>query len=214
MHKGQGSVVPLAADFPDDFLDWGYSEPRWLKWFLPYEMWTKEYRRYFKRNYAENSLHFQPNPSMIVMHYTVVPTAEATYRVLSRRHVSVHFMIDVDGTIYQLMPLERRCNGAYGVNHKALSIEMIATTEQDLLSRRYQVFQSFCLVRYLMQRYDIKFDKVVGHFEVGMGVTRVPDYLDLYDPYYPTRYPPHDMRYDPGEKYMRWLRTYLIIDPP
>jgi N-acetyl-anhydromuramyl-L-alanine amidase AmpD len=211
--KGEnGGVVWVDDDFPDHFLNWGYQEPEWLEWFLSYQNWTREYRRYFHRHYAENSLFF--TPCMIVMHYTVVPTAEQTYSVLQRRHVSVHFLIAKDGTIYQLMPLNRRCNGAYGVNHRALSIELVASTESDLLSRPYQVFQSFCLARYLMQRYDIKLDKVVGHYEVGQGVTRVPEYLDLFDPYYPTRYPPSDMRYDPGETYMRWLRSYLRVNPP
>lgn len=199
----------ISGDMPGEFLTWSYHEPEWREWFLDYSAWEPEFRRYLKRTYGVNSLHF--TPSMIVMHYTVVPTAERTWAVLARRHVSVHFMIDRDGTIYQLWPLDRRCNGAYGVNHKAISIEMVAATEGDLLSRPRQVFASFCLVRYLMDQYDIKPEKVVGHYEVGMGVTRVPDYLDLFDRYYSTRYPPNCKRTDPGEHYMRWLRTALNL---
>lgn len=212
VHKGQTSFIPLANDFPDAYLTWPYQRPEFIEWFLSYQNWEAAHLKYFRQNYGENTLKFRP--SMIVMHYTVVPTAEATYRVLQRRRVTVHFMVDTDGTIYQLMPLDRRCTGAYGVNHKAISIEMVATDEYDLLSRPRQLYASFCLAKYLMANFDIRLNKVVGHYEVGAGVSVVPDYLDLHDRVYPTNYPPHEMRYDPGETYMRWLRTYLQLKPP
>lgn len=212
VHKGQRGPIIVPADFPYSLLSWNYQPPEFISWFLDYRSWEDDHLKYFRKNYGENSLFF--TPSMLVMHYTVVPTAEQTYSVLQRRQVSVHFMVDRDGSIYQLLPLDRRCTGAYGVNHKALSIEMVATSEDDLLSRPYQVFRSFCLARYLMAMYEIPVSKVVGHYEVGEGVTRVPDYLDLADPYYPTRYPPSSKRTDPGPRYMRWLRAYLTMEPP
>lgn len=212
VHKGQTKLIVVSEDFPQQFLSWQYLKPQFIRWHLDYKRWESDYLSYFKKTYGQKSLTFKP--TMIVMHYTVVPTAEQTFAVLQRRQVSVHLMIDTDGTIYELMPLNRRCNGAYGVNHKALSIEMVARTEGDLLSRPYQIFQSFCAVRYLMAKYNIPLNKIVGHYEVGMGVSKVPDYLDLADPYYPTRYPPSSKRTDPGETYMRWLRTYLKVDPP
>lgn len=213
-HKGQTNLLPfsLSDDFPRHYLNWGYDKPEFVEWFIDYPRWEKEYRSYFKRHYNETSLTFKP--SMIVMHYTVVPTAEATWSLFQRNHVSVQLMIARDGTVYQLMPLNRRCTGAYGVNHKALSIEMVARTEGDLLDRANQVYSSFCLVKYLMAEYDIPLKNVVAHSEVGEGVTRVPQYLDLADPYYPTRYPPRSKRTDPGKTYMRWLRTYLQLLPP
>lgn len=211
--KGQrGGGGPVPNDFPDSLLSWAYEPPDVIPWFLDYQSWEAHHLNYFRKTYGVDSLKFRP--SMLVMHYTVVPTAEQTYSVLQRRRVTVHFVVDKDGTIYQLLPLERRCTGAYGVNHKALSIEMVATTEADLLSRPYQVFKSFCLARYLMAMYEIPQDKVVGHYEVSEGVSRVPEYLDLADPYYPTRYPPSETRTDPGKKYMRLLRGYLNMEPP
>lgn len=212
VHKGQTQIMVADDDFPTNFLDWVYQRPELIKWHINYKNWEKEYRKYFKSHYNERSLTFKP--SMIVMHFTVVPTAEATHALFQRNHVSVQLMIGKDGSIYELMPLNRRCTGAYGVNHKALSIEMVARSEQDLLSRQFQVFQSFCLVKYLMAKYDIPLSKVVGHYEVGEGVTRVPEYLDLHDKYSPTRYPASSKRTDPGKTYMRWLRSYLEMNPP
>lgn len=210
VYKGQTQTGYVSGSVPKQYLQWDYAEPDWKKWFLDYVNWENEHLRYLSRTYGVDSLKFQP--SMIVMHYTVVPTAEETYAVLQRRRVSVHFLIDRDGSVYQLLPLDRRCNGAYGVNHKALSIEMVATTEPDLLSRPFQVFQSFCLVRQLMEAYNIKLEKVVGHNEVGQGVSRVPDYLDLHDRYSPTKYPPSSKRTDPGERYMTYLRSFLSLE--
>lgn len=211
--KGQrGGGGPVPADYPPSLLSWTYEPPDVIEWFLDYPSWEAHHLNYFRNTYGVDSLTFRP--SMLVMHYTVVPTAEQTYSVLQRRRVTVHFVVDKDGTIYQLLPLDRRCTGAYGVNHKALSIEMVATTEADLLSRPYQVFKSFCLARYLMAMYKIPNNKVVGHYEVSDGVSKVPEYLDLADPYYPTRYPPSEKRTDPGPKYMRLLRGYLNMEPP
>jgi N-acetylmuramoyl-L-alanine amidase len=211
VHKGETTLLSFPGGFPSE-LRRTYQPPEFLTWFLDYKDWETEHLRYFKKTYGTNSLTFKP--SMLVMHYTVVPTEEQTWSLLQRRRVSVHFMVGRDGTIYQLLPTDRRCTGTYGVNHKALAVEMVATSEGDLLSRPQQVFQSFCLARYLMAMHDIPLNKVFGHYEVAEGVTRVSDYLDLADPYYPTRYPPSDKRTDPGKQYMGWLRSYLTAAPP
>lgn len=192
---------------PEKFLEMEYEKPVLKDWLLPYQDWEQDYRSYFKKYYGDTRLDLRP--SMIVMHYTVTPTTEATYRALSRNQVSVHFMIGHDGTVYKLLPLERRCTGAYGVNHVAFSIEMVAVTESDLLSRTKQVFSSFCLVRWLMDEYNIPASQVVAHYEVSQGKKRVPEYTDLYDKIYPDGYPPSSARSDPGPTYMAWLRSYL-----
>lgn len=201
-----------SKQLPAVFQTMEYRQPRFKDWYLPYQSWEQEYRAYFLKYYGDNKLTFRP--SMIVMHYTVTPTTESTYRALERNHVSVHVMIGHDGTVYRLLPFDRRCTGAYGVNHVALSIEMVAQTESDLLSRSRQVFSSFCTVTYLMAKYDIPLSKVVGHYEVGEGKKRVAEYTDLHDKIYPTSYPPSSARTDPGTTYMTWLRSYLKMRPP
>lgn len=201
-----------ASRVPSQLQGMTYEEPEIVDWLLPYASWEQKDRNYFRRNYGENQLALEP--SMIVMHYTVIPSAEDTYAALSRKKVTVHFMINTDGTVYRLLPTNRRCSGAYGVDHVAISIEMVARTESDLLSRSRQVFSSFCLVRHLMEQYDIPLKHVVAHYEVGEGKKRVPQYTDLYDTVYPNSYPPSEMRTDPGPTYMAWLRSYLQENPP
>lgn len=212
-----------SRQLPKQYAEADYLAPVFKSWMLPYQGWEKEYRNYFRRHYGDPALTFKP--SMLVMHYTVIPSAAATWESFRRGanmsagdygtvpgHVSVQLMIDKDGTVYKLMPLDRRCTGAYGVNHVALSVEMVARSEQDLLSRPGQVLSSFRLARYLMARFDIPLAKVVSHAEVGRGEVR--EYLDLADSKWPDRYPPSSVRTDPGETYMAWLRKWLRTHPP
>ena len=213
-YKSGSSTLPVG------FLQRSYKAPSYVEWLLPYRAWEKEYQNYFYRHYHDRSLTFKP--SLICMHFTVIGSAQAVYDAFSRGtqmcagdagtafgHVSVHLMIDKDGTVYQLLPLERRCTGAYGVNHKALSIEMVAYSEADLLSRPDQVFSSFCVVRDLMKRFSIPLSGVIGHSDVSAGRSLVPDYLDYADSACPDGYPSSYTRTDPGAAYMGWLRSYL-----
>jgi len=219
-------VAPkLPARYPAEFDSKPLEKPKYLAWMLPYQDWTEEYRAYFQRHSHDPRVELEP--SLICMHYTVTDDAQAVWDSFNRGcymsngnkgavfgHVSTHLMIDKDGKVYQLLPFNRRCTGAYGVNHKAISIEMIASTEPDLLSRSQQVWSSFCVVRDLMKRFNIGPQGIIAHYEVSQGVSVVPDYLDYNDPDYPDRYPAKYFRSDPGPTYMSWLRSYLQKFPP
>lgn len=203
--RSTGQSIP--ADAPANLMARQYEPPTFKKKLLNYKNWKAKYEDYFLAHYGDPRLTFEPD--LIVMHYTVTSSADAVWRYFNRTGVSVHLMVDKDGTIYRLLPLDHKCNGAYGVNHRALSIEMVASTETDLLSRSEQVFSSFCLVKRLMERYNIPLSKVYAHYEVSEGKSRVPEYLDLKDKVYPDRYPPVSARSDPGRTYMSWLRAWL-----
>ena len=211
-HKPRYQKSAKSKKLPKKFLKMEYEKPQLKDWLLPYTRWAQKDRAHFKKLIGETRLDF--TPSLIVMHYTVTPSAESTYRVLSRKQVGVQLMVGHDGTVYRLMPLERRATGAYGVNHVALSIEMVAQTESDLLSRTKQVFSSFCLVKYLCAEFDIPVKKVVAHYEVSEGKRVVSEYTDNHDKIFPDRYPPSSRRLDPGPTYMSWLRQYLKKEPP
>ncbi|MEW6283684.1 MAG: peptidoglycan recognition family protein [Candidatus Eremiobacterota bacterium] len=213
------AVVDGLYPIPRELLERAYRKPELVAWMLPYPEWEAEYIEYFRRHCRDPRVRFRP--TAICMHFTVGSSAEGVYNSfvnganmwkgdgLIWGHPSVHLMVDKDGTVYQLLPLDWRCTGAYGVNHVALSIEMVALNERDLLSRPAQVFSSFCLVRSLMDRFGIPESKVYGHSEVGLGRAVVPDFLDYADKAWPDGYPPNAQRTDPGEIYMRWLRLWL-----
>lgn len=212
------------AVFPIEVMKEPAVDPPVVARMLPYRDWEDEYKTYFQRHTGRPVISLQP--TILVMHYTVCDTFETAWNVFTRGarmsagdagtvygHPSVHFMIDRDGTIYQLLPLDRRATGTYGVNHCALQVEMVAVDEADLLNNPALLKASFRLARALTSRYHIPLRKVYAHADVSAGQSVVPEYLDLADHAYPTRYPASSTRTDPGEGYMAWLRYFLQYAP-
>lgn len=188
--------------------------------YLPYGRWEAEYRHYFERHVHDGSLTL--HPTAIVMHYTAGPSLAQAWNIFARGrwyddgdvgrvfgHLSSHFIIDRDGTIHACLPTDRRCRGAYGVNHVALSIEMVAPDEAAVLTDGRLMRSSFDLVTFLCRRFAIPSTRVWGHYQVAAGRAQVPDYLDYGDSRWPHRYPPSAARYDPGRRYMQKLWRHL-----
>ncbi|HEU5070789.1 MAG TPA: peptidoglycan recognition family protein [Verrucomicrobiae bacterium] len=61
----------------------------------------------------------------IVMHYDVAGTSRQCFKVLHDvRDLSVHFMVDLDGTIYQTLDVKERARHAGGANDRSIGIEI------------------------------------------------------------------------------------------
>jgi len=188
-----------------------------IKKYLPYKKWQQEYREYFQRHYNDPNLTL--NPKLIVLHYSGTPDFATLWWTFVKGgeydagggkkktgHLSTHFVIDKDGTLYQLMPLTRRARGTYGVNHAAISIEIIGRNEKDILANKKQMKVVFSLVRWLMNKYKIPASGVRAHTEIARGKELVPQYKDAF---YPNKYPPGSRPRGPGKSYMFKLRYYL-----
>ncbi len=78
-----------------------------------------------------------------VIHYDVCGTSRQCFRVLHDiRGLSVHFMLDVDGTIYQTLDVKERAWHATTSNHRSVGIEIAnigayAPGEKDPLDQWY-----------------------------------------------------------------------------
>jgi len=60
-----------------------------------------------------------------VMHYDVCGVSQQCFKVLhDRRCLSVHFMLDIDGTIYQTLDVKERAWHATISNHRSIGIEI------------------------------------------------------------------------------------------
>ncbi len=215
LHYGPGlaAIPPVIAQAP-------LINPKIVPWMLPYQDWTEEYAQYFARLTGRKEVHLEPR--WIILHYTVSHNAQSVWDGFARGagmdqgdygvifgHPSVHFIIDKDGTTFQLLPTDLRCTGAYGLNHCAISIEMVSWDEKELLARPQQIVASFRLVWWLMRQFQIPQNRVIGHFEVSCGRALVSDYLDKADSHWPYCYPPQYFRFDPGLTYMAWLHRRL-----
>lgn len=75
--------------------------------------------------------HYRPfktarDVSMFVVHWDVCLNSKTCYNILKKRKLSVHFMIDNDGTIYQLMDTQHAAwhAGNRKVNNKSVGVEI------------------------------------------------------------------------------------------
>jgi N-acetyl-anhydromuramyl-L-alanine amidase AmpD len=67
----------------------------------------------------------QQKVDQFVIHYDVCPTSEICFKVLhDMRGLSVHFLLDVDGTIYQTLDLKERAWHAGIANDRSIGIEI------------------------------------------------------------------------------------------
>lgn len=186
-----------------------------VKKHLPYDEWEDEYRKYFKEYYRDSNLNLKPK--MIVLHYSRTDNftklwwtfIKGSYYEGKKGHLSVHYVVDKDGSIYELMPPNRRARGTYGVNHVAISIDLIGKNASEILKNKKQMRVSFSLVKWLMKKYKVPYRKVLGHYEIARGKEVVPEYTDYHDKKYPDRYPPWTKGRGPGKAYMAKLRYFL-----
>jgi N-acetylmuramoyl-L-alanine amidase len=133
-----------------------------------------EMAAYAKRHYGIDSYRLR-DPHVIVEHYTVTPTFQATWNTFapdtpdSELHelpgTCAHFVIDKDGTIYQLVPLSIMCRHTVGLNYTAIGIEHVGDSDAEVLHNKRQMAASLRLTRWLRCRYGIAVKNVIGHNE-------------------------------------------------
>jgi N-acetylmuramoyl-L-alanine amidase len=59
-----------------------------------------------------------------VLHYDGAGTSQRCFQTLQARHLSVHFLLDLDGTIYQTLDLRERAFHATTSNHRSIGVEI------------------------------------------------------------------------------------------
>ena len=69
------------------------------------------------------------NPTMFVNHWDVCLSSESCAKVLNKRGISVHFLIDNDGTIFQMLDTQHKAwhagiSGGVGGNPKGIGVEI------------------------------------------------------------------------------------------
>ncbi|MDG3580910.1 N-acetylmuramoyl-L-alanine amidase [Galbibacter pacificus] len=149
-------------------------------------------------------------PRMVVVHWTAIPTFQKSFDAFyeptlppNRKgisgagtlNVSSQFLIDRDGTIYQLMPETLMARHVIGLNYCAIGIENVGGTKSTPLTDE-QLKSNIRLIKYLKKKYTI--DYVIGHYEYTLF-----ENTDLWretDANYRTE------KTDPGEEFMEKIR--------
>jgi beta-N-acetylhexosaminidase len=117
-------------------------------------------------------------PKLIILHMTEIKNLEASFehmkepvlseereklisRSYDRLNVSAHYLIDRDGSIYNLMPEYYMARHAIGVNHNSIGIENVGTNKEG--PSQEQIESAKKLVTYLMKKYGIPLNNVYSH---------------------------------------------------
>ncbi len=146
-----------------------------------------ETERYAIRHYGLHTWRLV-HPHVIVEHYTASTSFASAWNTFAADRPDVelnelpgtcaHFVIDRDGTIYQLVPLDTICRHTVGLNWTAIGIEHVGTSDAEILHDPAQLKASLRLTLWLMHRYGISLPNVIGHAE------------SLMSPYHRERYAP------------------------
>ncbi|TKB46122.1 peptidoglycan recognition protein family protein [Thalassotalea mangrovi] len=155
------------------------------------------------------------DPKMIVVHYTVIPTLEGTMQAFneptlpdfrvqitgaSSLNVSSQFVVDQDGTIYQILPEETTfARHVIGLNYCAFGIENVGGDENTPLTQA-QLDANVQLIKYLKNKYP-EVEYLIGHQESNQF--RGHPLFKETDPNYSTE------KSDPGTEFMAQLRAQL-----
>jgi N-acetylmuramoyl-L-alanine amidase len=147
-----------------------------------------ETARYANRHYGIDTWRLV-HPHVIVEHYTAGESFSSAWNTFandapdSELHelpgTCAHFVIDRDGTIYQLVPLTTICRHTVGLNWTAIGIEHVGTSDTEILHNPRQLQASLRLTLWLMTQYGISLPNVIGHNE---SLTS-PYHRELYAPW-------------------------------
>jgi N-acetylmuramoyl-L-alanine amidase len=128
-------------------------------------------------------------PRVIVEHYTATTTFAPVWNAFAADRpdpelgqlpgTCAHFVIDRDGTIYQLVPLTVMCRHTVGLNYAAIGIEHVGTSDAQILHDPAQLRASLRLTAWLTHRFHIALRNVIGHNESLSS----PFHKELYAPW-------------------------------
>jgi len=138
---------------------------------------------YSKRHYGTRTWRLR-EPHVIVEHFTGGTSFSSAWNTFASnaRHLGelpgtcTHFIVDTDGTIYQLVPLGTMCRHTVGLNSTSIGIEDVGESDRQVLRNPPQIAASYRLTLWLMQRLHIQLRNVIGHSE---SLTS-PYHLELY----------------------------------
>ena len=151
------------------------------------------------------------DPQMIVIHWTSLGDLESAFKVFQdpikprfrnddphlpdELNVSTHYLVDQDGTIYQLMPDSIMALHVIGLNYCAIGIKNVGNNQDKPLTEA-QVEANAFLVETLHQKYPIKYLIANSEYPLFQDHLLWKNYTDR----------PVEQREDPGVGFMIRLR--------
>jgi N-acetylmuramoyl-L-alanine amidase len=155
---------------------------------IPYGPERKaEMAAYAGKHYGIHS--WRLHPKVIVEHYTGSDSFSSAWNAFAANTPDgelgglpgdcAHFIVDRDGTIYQLVRLSVMCRHTVGLNYVAIGIEHVGTSDAEILRDHAQLRSSLELSAWLVGRFHLKIRNVIGHSESLSS----PYHRELYRPW-------------------------------
>lgn len=170
---------------------------------------TQAYR---EQHYGIQSNLITFTPRIIVLHWTAFNTFQKSYSRLyptklfnrpdliseSPLNVSAHYLVDRDGTIYQLMPNNWMARHVIGLNNSAIGIENVGGGNDVENLTEAQIIANIKLIQMLVCEYPT-IHYLIGHYEYQNF--RGSTFWQERDKSYYTS------KVDPGPYFMRMVRA-------
>ncbi len=172
-------------------------------------------QEYIKSHYGLTVDKITIIPKIIVIHHTAFSTLQKSFDDFnpitlsqSRSYISkssalntsAHYMVDKDGTIYQLMPDNIMARHVIGLNYSSIGIENVGGENHKDNLTHAQLEANIKLIKHLKNKYP-HIDYVLAHYEYERFSSH-PLWLEL-DKTYRTK------KSDPSIRFMKALRQEL-----
>jgi len=172
-------------------------------------------KQYIRQHYGLKVEDIKITPQIILIHYTAIegfkkslarfesetlPNDRPDINKAGSLNVSTHFMVERDGTIHQLMPLDYMGRHVIGLNFNSIGIENVGGEGFVENLTVEQLLANIFLVNYLKKRFET-IEYVVGHHEYRcFEDTKL--WLEKDDGY-------RTKKFDPGPSFMRDLHANI-----
>ena len=136
-------------------------------------------KSYIKTHYGLDVKDIKIVPKIILVHHTAIddfkeslsrfmeeelPSLRADISSAGALNVSAHFMIERDGTIHQLMPLDFMARHVIGLNYNSIGIENVGGQDGENNLTDAQLKANIFLINYLKKKFET-LEYLVGHYE-------------------------------------------------
>lgn len=171
-------------------------------------------KQYIKNSYGLEVENINIIPKIIVIHHTAVDDLKESFNRLNPEilltdrkditnagnlNVSTQFLVDLDGTIYSLMPETYMARHVIGLNFSSIGIENVGGNKKSLTTE--QLKSNIELVKYLKEKYKT-IEYLIGHYEY-QSFENHPLFLEKDSKY-------RTIKHDPSKDFMENLRVNFL----
>jgi beta-N-acetylhexosaminidase len=168
---------------------------------------------YINDRYGSQAEHIQIIPKIIVLHWTAIDDFDSCFNTFNRErleqtrpdlsgagelNVSIHFLVDRDGTVYRLMPETMMARHCIGLNYNSIGVENVGGENNIDNLTDEQIEANIKLVKYLAEKYPA-IEYLIGHHEYREFEGH-PLWLETDNSY-------RTEKFDPGERFMSVVRN-------